>query len=131
MSRERSAPQTGAGESPWSKEAPPSALLPPPQTGVPPTAAAASGWGLSAGLARRHRAGAALRWIAVVGLSAAVASALTMALRSENIAPAPAQSSSAARAAPQFSVADAATAKQNLCHVFDVSVGQKAKADIG
>ena len=63
----------------------------------------------------------------MVGLSAAVASALTMALRSENIAPAPAQSSSAARAAPQFSDADATAAKQNLCHVFDVSASQKGQ----
>ena len=133
MNRERSAPQTGVGESPWSKEAPPSAILPPPQTGVPPTAAAAaSGWGLSAGLARRHRAGAALRWIAVVGVSAAVASALTMALRSENVAPPPAQPSTASQTtmpgAPQYSPAEVSASKDHLCKVFDLSVrGQEGQ----
>lgn len=71
---------------------------------------------------------AALRWIAVVGLSAAVASALTMALRDENVgSPPPPAAPASLTPAPQFSAADAASAKQNLCHVFDVSVSQKGQ----
>jgi hypothetical protein len=39
----------------------------------------------------------------------------------------PTASPTSTPAAPQFSAADMATAKQNLCHVFDVSAGQKGQ----
>lgn len=62
-----------------------------------------------------------------MGLSAAVASALTMALRDENAAGPLAPAPVSVAPAPQFSAADAASAKQNLCHIVDLSVGQKSE----
>lgn len=130
MSQERPTPPPGVGESPWSKEAPPSAVLPPAPPGAPhrTAASAAPGWTPNAGPPRRrYRAGAALRWIAVVGLSAGVASALTMAMNKENAASPPVPPPSSSTPAPQVSAADAASAKQNLCHIVDLSVGQKSE----
>lgn len=71
----------------------------------------------------------------MVGLSAAVASVLTMALQREPAAPLAGPSSTASSAsatpAPQQSSADTASAKQNLCQVFDVSVrGQEGQGGL-
>lgn len=138
MSQERPTPQTGVGESPWSKEAPAGAVLPPPPTGVPPTGTlAAPGWVIpSAGRpSPQHRSIAALKWIGVVALSATVATALTLALQSAPAARLAGPSSTApsvsAPPAPQQSSAETASAKQNLCQVFDVSVrGQEGQGGL-
>lgn len=63
----------------------------------------------------------------MVGVSAAVASALTMALRNENAASPPPPAPALSTPGPQFSAADAAAAKQTLCHIVDLSVGQKSE----
>lgn len=65
----------------------------------------------------------------MVGLSAAVASTLTMALRRENVPPPPAQPSTAAQStAPQYSSSEVNAAKDHLCKVFDLSVrGQEGQ----
>ncbi len=104
----------------------------PPPAGVPP---AAPSWVPSTTARPRHRTGGVLRWIGVVGLSAAVASVLTMALQREPAAPLAGPSSTASSAsatpAPQQSSADTASAKQNLCQVFDVSVrGQEGQGGL-
>lgn len=127
MSRERPAPQPRPPESAWSKE---EAL--PPLHGAPPTAAPADpGWVAPAGQASRNRASVALRWITVVGVSAAVASALTLALRRENVAPPGAQPSvttTTMPVAPQYNPSEVTAAKDHLCKLFDLSVrGQEGQ----
>ncbi|WP_459976620.1 hypothetical protein, partial [Mycobacterium avium] len=77
-------------------------------------------------------AAAALRWIAVVGVSAAVATTLTLALQNKNAPPAPGQPAASAptsmAAAPQYSPADVSAAKDHLCKTFDLSVrGQEGQ----
>lgn len=68
--------------------------------------------------------------ISLSRLSAAVASALTMALQRENVTPAPTQPSAQTTtpAAPQYSPAEVSAAKDHLCKVFDLSVrGQEGQ----
>ncbi len=66
-----------------------------------------------------------------MGVSAAVASALTMALRKDNVAAPPPPVPVSSSAAPQFSAADATAAKNHLCQVFDVSVrGQEGQGGL-
>lgn len=132
MSRGRPASQQRLTESAWSKEAQLPAALPPPLLGEPPTAAPVDrGWVAPAGATPRHRASVALRWIAVVGLSSAVASALTLALRSENVAPPaapPSEATTPMPAVPQYNPSEVSAAKDHLCKVFDLSVrGQEGQ----
>jgi hypothetical protein len=74
---------------------------------------------------------AALALLAVVVVSAGVGSAVTyLAMRGDHLTSPTTQPSgpAPAPAAPQVSTADADAAKQNLCHVFDVSVrGQEGQ----
>ena len=63
-----------------------------------------------------------MRLLLTVVVSAAVGSVITYAATRSDRAPA---SPAPASAAPQFSPAEVDAAKQNLCHVFDVSVGHE------
>lgn len=115
----------------WSKEVPPSAILPPAPIDVPP-AGRPDALGLTespVGPRRWRRAGSALNLVLVVGVSAAVASAITYAATRTDRVAAPASpqtvSPSPAPVAPQFSPAEEVATKQNLCHVFDTSVGHE------
>jgi hypothetical protein len=69
--------------------------------------------------------------VLVVAMAAAVGSTVTfLAMRSDHVAgpaSAPAVSPLPSQSPPQFSSAEVATAKQNLCHVVDLSVGQKGE----
>lgn len=133
MSQEGPAPQRGVGESPWSKEAPPGAVLPPPPTGVPP---AAPNWVPSAGPpAPQHRTITALKWIAVVALAAAVGSAVTYLAKGSDQASTPVSPQTATVSPPsttaQFNSAEAMGAKENLCRTFDLSVrGQEGQGGV-
>jgi hypothetical protein len=133
---EKPTPRPPLSESPWSKEAPPSAVLPPPPVGVPPTASPATpGWVPPAGGGvPRHRAGAALRLIGVVALAAAVGSAVTYLAKGSDQASTPASPQTITLSPPttaQFSSAEIAGAKENLCHTFDMSVrGQEGEGGV-
>lgn len=132
MSQERPTPQTPRAESPWSKEAPPSAVLPPPPADVPPTPS----WVPSAGPpAPQHRTIAALKWIAVVALAAGVGSAVTYLAKGSDQASTPVSPQtvtvSPAPTTAQFNSAEAMGAKENLCRTFDVSVrGQEGQGGV-
>lgn len=138
MSQERPTPPPGVGESPWSKEAPPSAVLPPAPPGAPQRTAAptAPGWSPPAGPPRRpHNAGAAARWIGVVILAAAVGSVVTYLGQGSNQASTPASPQtvtvSPAPTKAESSPAELAGAKDNLCRAFDISVrGQEGQGGV-
>lgn len=109
---------------------------------LPPTLAASSAPGATSpsmpspsGFAqgeprRRSRAGLAVVLLLTAVASGAVGSIAAFAAL-HNDTPSAAQPPSASPPAPppatppQFSAADASAAKRNLCHVFDISVGQK------
>jgi cytoskeletal protein RodZ len=125
---------------PWSRTGSPSVTLPPPAGGPPPPPLPTSPRGGETfptsfpqppGPRNRNWLWATLGLLLVIVVSAAIGSLVTFAAAHTNAMRPEAQPSTAAPAsmpaAPQFSVADAATAKQNLCHVFDVSVGQKGQ----
>ena len=84
---------------------------------------------------RGARGWAVLRLVLVVGVAAAVGSAVTyLVTRSDHAgAPAP-RPSAAAPSAPsssaQFSPAEVGAAKENLCHIVDLSVGQKSEGGL-
>lgn len=84
--------------------------------------------------ARRPRNGLWIAGVAVVAVAAAGAgAAVTYALVVKDSASRPPASSSASTpaATPQVSASDAARAKDNLCHLFDVSVrGQEAQGGL-
>lgn len=121
---------------PWSREASPSVTSSPPvptAPSLPPTGAPAP-----VGFRRPPRPGrwrwvwAVLALLLVVGLSAAVGSAVTYTAMRNDHASTPASpqtaSPSSAPVTPQFSPAEVTAAKQHLCQVFDVSVrGQEGK----
>lgn len=122
--------------SPWARAAAPSVTLPPAPASPPtppstaPRAAAPFPSGVPQGL-KPHRQ--VWPWITLglllaVVISAATGSIVTFAAM-HNGTGSSQQSSSAVPtptpAAPQYSAADMATAKQNLCHIVDLSTGQK------
>lgn len=118
---------------PWSREASPSVTSPPtaptPAPSLPPAGALAP-----VGFRRpppfRRWLWVVLALALVIGLSAAVGSAVTyVAMRNDHAStPASPQTvSPSAPVTPQFSAAEVAAAKQNLCHVFDASVGHEGK----
>ena len=124
-------------ESVWSKMAPPSAKLSPPPAGGPHPP-----WLGPLGPAERLRAGrpnqggSALRILVTVGVAAAVGSAVTYLITGGYASTPPTPqavtvSPSPAPPTPQFSSTDVAGAKENLCHVFDVSVrGQEGQGGV-
>ena len=123
-------------ESPWSKEAPPSAMLP-PLAGVPPAEPRAVSVPVEpVGRRRSTLAGGLVRLLVAAGVAAAVGSTVSyLAVRSDHAASPPASpqnvSPSPPPVTPQFSLGEAAAAKQNLCHVFDVSVrGQEGQGGL-
>ena len=77
----------------------------------------------------RNRIGlwATLGLLLVAVISAAVGSIVTFAALHNATAQPSAAAPTSPPTAPQFSAADAAAAKQNLCHVFDASVSQKGQ----
>ncbi len=125
--------------SPWSRAGSPSVTLPPPPAPPPTPAPSSPPVGLpvpplsNARPARRLR----LLWIAlaalaVVVLSAAVGSTVTFLSTRNANAGAPGHSSATPAPAlappqPQTSPEEAAAAKQNLCHIVDLSLGQKSE----
>jgi hypothetical protein len=127
-------------ESPWSKEAPPSAMLPPP-AGVPPAEPRAVSVPVEpVGPRRSTLAGGLVRLLVAAGVAAAVGAAVGstvsyLAVRSDHAASPPASpqtvSPSPPPVTPQFSLGETAAAKHNLCHVFDVSVrGQEGQGGL-
>lgn len=124
-------------ESVWSKEAPPSAILPPTPAGGPhPQLLGPLGPAERLREGRPNHAGSALRILVTVGVAAAVGSAVTYLITGGYASPpaAPqtvAVSPSPTPPTPQFSSTDVAGAKENLCHVFDVSVrGQEGQGGV-
>ncbi len=129
--------------SPWSRTGAPSVTLPPPAPIPPPLPSPASGpTSPHAGtpLPAAFPPGRKPRrpgWLLVglglpvaIVLAAGTGSMVTFAAIHNNT---PAQSSPTRAAtpsappAPQFSAAAAVAAKQNLCHIVDLSVGQKSE----
>jgi cell wall-associated NlpC family hydrolase len=122
--------------SPWSQQAsphvtvaapPPAHTLPPAPGPVPPPGVPGPAGFQPTRPPRRPWGWIALTLALAVGLAAAVGSTVTyLALRNDHAAAAPSShqtaSPSSAPATPRFSPAQADTAKQHLCHVFDVSV---------
>ncbi len=123
-------------ESPWSKEAPPSAMLPPP-AGVPPAGAGAVSVPVEPmGPRRSALAGGLVPLLVAAGVAAAIGAAVGstvsyMAVRSDHaaaLATQPSVSPTPVAVAPQSGPADAAAAKNHLCQVLDVSVrGQEGQ----
>lgn len=124
--------------SPWARSGSPSVTLTPPP--APPPAPAAtvspaaapfpSGFPQGPRPRRRVWPWVTLGLLLAVVISAATASIVTFAAV-HNATGSSARPSAAAPtpmpAVPQFSAADSVLAKQNLCHVFDVSAGQKGQ----
>lgn len=113
--------------SPWSRQAPPtsSVTVPPP---IPTFAPPPQPQPVGANTARvRRRWPWAVAVVVAVGLSAGAGSAITyMATRSDHEASppsAPASAPTSKSPAPQLTAAEVATARQNVCHVFETSVG--------
>ncbi|MDV3301894.1 hypothetical protein [Mycobacterium avium] len=78
---------------------------------------------------------AALKWISVVILAAAVGSAVTYLAKGNNQTSTPASPQTVTVSPPpttaQFNSAEAVGAKENLCHTFDVSVrGQEGQGGV-
>lgn len=124
-------------QSPWSRDGTPPAIFAPPPTGVrPPGPPAAPSAVETVGRRRGRWAWPAVRLLFTVGVAAAVGSTVTyLGMRSDNaVAPPPQPSAVAptlAPRSPQFSAAETAAARQNLCHVFDVSVrGQEGQGGL-
>jgi len=119
--------------SPWSKDAPPSAMLPPAGAPAPswppPVPASGPGRAGASGPRRRGWVAPALRLLLTVGVSAATAAAVTyIAIRSDHAQVAPQPS---VAPGPQFTTAEVAAAKDHLCQVFDLSVrGQEGKGGV-
>lgn len=124
--------------SPWARAGAPSVTLPPapappaiPSSTAPHAAGRfPNGFPEPQGPRRRVWPFVTLGLLLAVLISAATASMVTFAAvhngtgssaQPSAVPPAPTP------AAPQFSAADSAAAKQNLCHVFDVSAGQKGQ----
>lgn len=123
--------------SPWSRaDGPPSVTLPPPPASPPPPESPS---GRQAPPLPNARPGGRLRvlWIALTGLivvvlSAAVGSTVTLLSTHTDNARSVGQSSAApgpslAPPSSQASAEEASSAKQNLCHIVDLSVGQKSE----
>ncbi|ASL12253.1 hypothetical protein MYCODSM44623_05579 (plasmid) [Mycobacterium intracellulare subsp. chimaera] len=127
--------------SPWSRTGSPSVTLPPPPASSPtpgatppPAAPFPSAFLQGSGPRRRVSARIALGLLLAIVLSAVVTATITVvAMRSDSRVQPGGQPSVALAApnsaspTPQFSPAESAAAKQNLCHVFDVSAGQKGQ----
>ncbi|CDM79558.1 hypothetical protein MMARE11_p00550 (plasmid) [Mycobacterium marinum E11] len=124
--------------SPWSRAGSPSGTLssPPAPPPTPPSTASHTATPFLTGSPRDARAHhrvwpwVTLGLLLAVVISAATGAMVTFAAIRNGIA-LPAQPSTAEPAptstAQQFSSADMAAAKQNLCHVFDVSSGQNGQ----
>ncbi len=129
--------------SPWSRAGSPSVTLPAPPpapspepgaTSPPPAVPFPTGFPQGSAPRRRVSARTVLALVLAVVLSAVVTAIVTvMTMRSDaGVEPGdrplagPAGPSSASPTS-QFSPAESAAAKQNLCHVFDVSSGQKGQ----
>lgn len=126
---------TTTSSSPWSREASPSVTLPPPPTQPPP--------GPSQPLQERPRqtqsrpwAWATLTLLLAVAVSASVSATITYVTLNGAHSSSPstlptAAPPSSATAAPRFSAAESAAAKERVCHVFDVSVrGQEGQGGL-
>lgn len=127
--------------SPWSRAGSPSETLPPPpgpssKPGMPtsPGAPFPSAFQQGATPRRRVSARTLLGLLLAIVLSAVVTATITVLLMRSNTAAQPSGLPSSGPAAPtstsptpQFSPAESAAAKQNLCHVFDLSSGQKGQ----
>lgn len=127
--------------SPWSRAGSPSETLPPPPAPSPkpgtmtsPGAPFPVAFPQRATPRRRVSARTALGLLLAIVLSAAITATITILLMRSNTTEQPGgqassgpAASTSAPATPQFSVAESTAAKQNLCHVFDVSSGQKGQ----
>jgi hypothetical protein len=114
--------------SPWSKDAPPPQTTGPAPPWWPPAASAgpASAGRVPAeapGPRRRSWVAPALRFLLTVVVAAAVGSAVAFFGMHSDHAGSPAMQPSAAPT-PPATAASAAAAKQNICHIYDVSVGR-------
>jgi len=117
--------------SPWSQHStpvtvpapPPAGTLPPAPGPVPPPGIPGPAGFRPPRPPRRPWGWIVLALLLAVGVAAAVGSAITYAATRSDRASTPPPAS----AGPRFSQADVDAAKQNLCHVVHLSVGQKGQ----
>lgn len=124
-----------ATSSPWSREASPSVTLPPQPPSQPPSRSPRQVPARPRQARNRLWAWTSLALLLVVAVSGGVSAAITYAalhgarssLSSTPVSTAPPNPTTT----PRYSAAETAAAKDNLCHVFDVSVrGQEGQGGL-